>query len=294
MHNRTEPPADQTLPNHNPCASLFPTHPTSCSGVQDQQQRAALTLHFDPKKPKRGQVFVAFGSHCDHNPWHGWVFAADLGLNKFNWIFSTSTGGDNSPEGSRSGIWQAGAPLLLHKGKGGKPFLYFATGNGRYDPPSGDYGDSIIKLDATTGRVADVYAPPTQELDNQLDLDQGSGGITLVHIGGKDLLVQAGKEPCIYVLDAATPGTSPAQILPAPYPPNPTLNYCTKGVAADVNKPAFLSKAAYLSTTQSIFYHALNDVMRRYDFTSTGVLQGKGSRREVPKSSTGRIALLAD
>src|SRR5262245_13103365 len=76
-------------------------------------QRAALAL-------SGGIVYIAWASHGDNGPYHGWVVgyrASDLALQK---VFNTS------PNGSASGIWESGGGLGVDAGGN----LYFATGNG--------------------------------------------------------------------------------------------------------------------------------------------------------------------
>jgi hypothetical protein len=167
--------------------------------IQNQHQRSALAL---VNVNGSNVVYVSSASHEDKTPYHGWV----LGYNATNVsqqvaVFNTTA---NSGLG---GIWMAGgAPAADSSGN-----LFLATGNGQFDgndssSPNDDFGDSVLKLDATTSlTLTDWFTPDDQLNLEQEDADLGSGGVILLPdqpSGPVDhLLIAAGKEGIIYVVD---------------------------------------------------------------------------------------------
>jgi chitodextrinase len=129
--------------------------------AKHEHQRAALAL-------VNGMVYVAWASHEDADPYHGWVLsfnASNLSLlNKFN----------DSPNGNRGGIWMAGGAPAADSSNN----LYLITGNGDYDGVR-DFGDSILKLSGTLS-LLDSFTPSIQAQLNAADLDLGSGGAVVL------------------------------------------------------------------------------------------------------------------
>lgn len=129
--------------------------------VKHEHQRAALAL-------VNGIVYVAWASHEDADPYHGWVLsfsASNLSLlNKFN----------DSPNGTRGGIWMAGGAPAADSSNN----LYLITGNGDYDGTN-DFGDSILKLSSTL-TLLDSFTPSIEAQLNAADLDLGSGGAVVL------------------------------------------------------------------------------------------------------------------
>jgi hypothetical protein len=184
-----------------------------------QLNRSALLL-------TGGDVFVAFGGHCDapvsanNNPatsYHGWIMRFGGGTSmafKGAWV--------STPEDVRGGIWQSGNGIASDDG--GR--LYVQTGNNRDTGDTGatlpsprhasDYSNAFVSLTTTlSGAVAydqyggiDTYAPPAcggvagqyqgrDYLDCQ-DLDIGSAGSVLLP---SSLLVGGGKTGRMFLLD---------------------------------------------------------------------------------------------
>ena len=160
--------------------------------AQREGQRAGLLL-------QNGQVYVAWSSHCDIGPYHGWL----ISFNATN--LQPVAVWNSTPDGGLGGFWSAGAGLA-----GDSSFNTFVvTGNGTFDlnKHGRDYGDSIIKLPpptAKTFRVADFFTPFNQQELSDADADLGSGGVLLLPDQSgphAHLLMEVGKEGTIYLID---------------------------------------------------------------------------------------------
>jgi hypothetical protein len=154
-----------------------------------QNQRAGLLLN-------NGVVYIAFGSHADYPPYHGWVFGYNATSLQQVMVYNVT------PNGSQGGIWQGGGGLSTDS----TGDIYFTTGNGTFDVDTGgvDYGDSVVKL-SPTGSVVDYFTPYNQSVMDSGDLDFGSGGPVLLldQSGGTypHLFISAGKTGTIYVVN---------------------------------------------------------------------------------------------
>jgi hypothetical protein len=168
-----------------------------------ENQRAGLLL-------QNGVVYIAFGSHGDNGPWHGWIVSYNAATLQQLGAFCTT------PNGSGSGIWMSGAGIA---GEINDPVnhpygrMFVSTGNGSFtatSPPytnSMSYGDDIINLDLTNGvpTVQDSFTPSNQSTLSSGDMDVGSGGVLLLpdQTSGAytHLLVQAGKAGTVYLVN---------------------------------------------------------------------------------------------
>ena len=138
-------------------------------------------------------VYLAYGSHCDLGPYHGWIFGYDAQTLQQVSIYNTT------PDGQAGAIWSCGmAPAADAEGN-----LYVVTGNGTFDKDSGGtgLGDSFIKLAPSnnTLQVVSWFTPHDQEALTEVDLDLGSGGAVL--LPGSNRLVGLGKAGVMYLLD---------------------------------------------------------------------------------------------
>ncbi len=147
-------------------------------------QRPALLL-------TGGVVYLAFGSHADSPPFHGWILGYDAKTLAQTCVFNLTPNGD---EGS---IWQAGMGMAADPAGN----IYAMIGNGTFDADSGgsDYGNSILRLKPTPGtlKVADYFTPYNQESLSENDQDTGASGPLL--IPGTDLLLGGGKNGYLYL-----------------------------------------------------------------------------------------------
>ncbi|HTJ25282.1 MAG TPA: glycosyltransferase family 39 protein [Candidatus Limnocylindria bacterium] len=146
-----------------------------------------------------GNVYVAFGSHCDVPQSHGWVVAfraADLAPAG---AFVTTRDWDDESLGS---VWQAGFGLTSDPAGN----VYFTTGNGPFNAHEGgrDFGDSLLRLSPDLTRVRDYFTPFTQRELAANDGDFGGGGMIALPDGSGPyprLAVASSKVRAIFLLD---------------------------------------------------------------------------------------------
>jgi hypothetical protein len=144
-----------------------------------------------------GNIYIAFGSHQDSNPYHGWLFGYSAATLQQTAILNFS------PDQGENGVWQGGvAPAADANGN-----IYLETGNGALTVNTGgrDYGDSVVKIGTSGGAtVLDYFSPTTEVSDNVNDWDLGSSGPLL--IPGTTLGVAGGKDGKLYIFNTANLG----------------------------------------------------------------------------------------
>jgi uncharacterized membrane protein len=154
-----------------------------------ENQRPGLLLN-------NGVIYLAFGSHGDSHPWHGWVLGYNATTLKQVLAYNVT------PNAFGGGIWQGGGALAADANGN----IYFATSNGTFDVDTGgvDYGDTVEKL-ASNGSVADYFTPHDQANMDAGNLDLGAGGPVMLvdQTTGPNphLLITAGKTGTIYVIN---------------------------------------------------------------------------------------------
>jgi hypothetical protein len=158
-----------------------------------ENQRSGLLL-------QNGLVYIAWGSHCDMPPHHGWIMAYDAAT------LAQVAAWTPSPNGAGAGVWQAGAPPAADSS-----YVYFSTGNGTFTLNAGgfDAGDTAVKLAAPVGgtfTIADYFTPDNQSSLSRANRDLASGGEMLLpdqplSAPHQHLLVAGGKQGTVYLVD---------------------------------------------------------------------------------------------
>lgn len=155
-------------------------------------------VHFDPKAGNQrcalvlvnGQIVIAWASHEDLRPYHGWIMSYDALTLKQTGALCTT------PDMADGGVWQSGrAPAVDASGA-----IYFEIGNGGWDGQR-NFGSSVIKLSVGKSGVAveDYFTPHNYEELNARDSDIGSTGPLL--IPGTNTLICGSKRGVAFLLD---------------------------------------------------------------------------------------------
>ncbi len=182
-----------------------------------QLNRPALLLDHDV-------LYVAFGSHCDSENYRGWIFAYDVSdpsaPQRLSVLSTTFTNRTSADANGRGGIWMSGyGPATDGNG------IYFSTGDGTYNVTNMSFpelADSVVKVKLGSGKmeIQDWFSPQNRDELMKFDADLGSAGPVLVP--DSHLLIAAGKEGRMYLIDRNDMGrgTKPSlqsfQVTPSP------------------------------------------------------------------------------
>ncbi len=140
-----------------------------------------------------GVVYISYASHCDWNPYHGWILGYNAKSLKQQIVYN------NTPDGEEGGLWQSGmgiaadekGNLYVTSGNGtvGKAATYLKTGSGTAETkespdPTDPIGrsESAVKLtpSGNTLKVASYFTPSNYVTLNLNDLDYGVMGTFLI------------------------------------------------------------------------------------------------------------------
>jgi hypothetical protein len=241
-------------------ASVPGNAPDAVNGVVSfnpgsQNQRPSLAF-------VNGVVYIAWASHEDEDPWHGWIIGYAVVSNALAQvgIFNTTPNTvnvDGAPATyARGGIWMSGGAPAADTNNN----LFLITGNGSFDGVT-NFGDSLLKLSTSSGlSLLDWFTPSDQAQLNDNDLDFGSGGAVVLvdmplapvpHLllgGGKQGSGQRGE---IFLLNRDALGnmtSTDGQVLQKFAPPTPPAGSPSGCSANEIfSTPAFWNNTLYVT-----------------------------------------------
>jgi hypothetical protein len=154
-----------------------------------ENQRSALAL-------VNGIVYIGWASHCDWNPYHGWLMGYDAATLQREVVYNTS------PNGQKAGIWMSGgAPAADDSGN-----LYLSIGNGTVGTTGNprdltNRGESFLKLspNGTNFTIASWFTPYNWPNLEASDIDLGSAEVLL--IPGTTLAFSGSKQGVAYLVN---------------------------------------------------------------------------------------------
>jgi hypothetical protein len=226
------------------------------------EERAGLTI-------VNGRLITAWTSHCDIDPYTGWIMAYDPATLAQTSVLNVT------PNGSRGAFWMAGGgPAADAAGN-----IYLLDGNGTFDttldgngfPNRGNFGNAFLKI-STSGAlaVADYFATFDTVSQSNADRDLGSGATIvlpdLTDAGGavRHLAVGAGKDAHIYVVDRDAMGKW-----------NASINQVYQDISGALSGGVF-SMPAYFNGT--VYYGASGDSIKAFPVVNARVASTASSR----------------
>ena len=109
--------------------------------------------------------------------------------------------------------------------------FFVQTADGGWDPAKGLWAQTLLRLSPKTLEVQDYFTPPNLEEINARDLDFASGGTIAFTIANRQLVMSAGKDGTVYLLDARSlGGTDHRTALFSFKAGNDELSYASTGV----------------------------------------------------------------
>jgi outer membrane protein assembly factor BamB len=107
-----------------------------------------------------------------------------------------------SRNGSGAGMWARGGTAIGESGS-----IYVTTGDGPFNPQTGDFGSSVLAASTPQLNVLDYFTPLNWNEVNKKDLDLPSGGHLWFSYRNYHLIAAGGKESVVYLLDADALGS---------------------------------------------------------------------------------------
>jgi hypothetical protein len=240
------------------------------------------TVSFDPRRNNQrqglvlvnGVVYISWSSHCDWNPYHGWVIGYNASTLAQQIVYN------DTPNGENGGIWESGmgiaadaqGNLYVTTGNGTVGNASFSsTGNGTNDNTDTDptnltnRGESALKLtpSGATLQVSSYFTPLNYLNLNVNDLDYGVMGTFL--IPGTNLYLTGCKDGNLYVLNKDNMGgySTSFNVVQQTIPLNESM-HC---------QPAFYKGGL----NQYMYVWSENDQLRAFAFNSSSGLFAKNA-----------------
>ena len=156
-----------------------------------ENQRAAVTL-------VNGVVYLAFGSHEDYTPYHGFVLGYSASTLQQVQVFNVT------PNSGQGAIWMGGQGLVADSSNN----IYAITANSTQSEENAadDYGESFIKLvpNGNSLTLADYFKPNQYDSWNAGDQDLGSSGAFA--IPGTSYIAGGSKSGLLFVVNTNNMG----------------------------------------------------------------------------------------
>jgi hypothetical protein len=236
-------------------------------------------VSFDPRRNNQrqgltllnGVVYISFASHCDWNPYHGWVLGYDSKTLQQKIVYN------DTPNGEAGGLWESGMGMAADA----QGNLYVVSGNGTvgknaYTPSDNGTsalgsnpdptdlsgrGESAMKL-TPSGSTLQVssYFTPTNYLDLDVnDLDYGVMGAFL--IPGSNYFLTGCKDGNMYLLNKDNMGAY-----------SNSFNHVQQTIP--INSSLHCQPAYYKGNgNEFVYVWSQNDQLRAFQFnSSTGKL----------------------
>ncbi len=127
---------------------------------------------------------------------------------------------------TNGGIWGRAGAAMSPDG-----VLYAETGDGQWDPKTGNYADSFIAVSSEDLSVLDYYTPVNHEWITHKDLDMGAVSPVWFQYGNRSFVAGGGKEGVLFLLDAKSLGGPDHQtpLFRSPKYANAELNLAGRG-----------------------------------------------------------------
>jgi hypothetical protein len=211
-----------------------------------------------------GIVYIAYGSHGDQSPYHGWVFGYDAQTLAQKIVHNTT------PNGGLGGFWNGGCGLAADANGS----IFGLTGNGSFNNAQNNFGDSFIRWTNTGTALAlvDYFTPYNQQDLANTDADLGSGAVIVLPPAagaGTNLVVGCGKRGFIYLVNSTNMGhfnastSNDLQIVQS-----------FNGIAGSFGTPAYFNNMLY--------YVGAGDKLKAFRFSGGLLVTTPALRRAFP------------